>query len=94
MDPEFETAYQDKATVLKGVTNEAQATQQRVQGKGSAVRIIGIEFTGMGHTVRLIAPQLVKRFVKSNNKNDALDAEAICFTNTQSRIISFEADFR
>jgi len=30
-----------------------------------------------GHTVRLIAPQFVKPFVKSN-KNDANDAEAIC----------------
>nr|VFK48790.1 MAG: transposase [Candidatus Kentron sp. SD] len=34
-------------------------------------------FTEMGHTVRLIAPQFVKPFVKSN-KNDAADAEAIC----------------
>ena len=32
----------------------------------------------MGHIVRLIAPQLVKPFVKSNNKNDAIDAEALC----------------
>ncbi len=30
-----------------------------------------------GHEVRLIAPQFVKPFVKSN-KNDAIDAEAIC----------------
>lgn len=34
-------------------------------------------FTQMGHTVRLIAPQFVKPYVKSN-KNDAVDAEAIC----------------
>ena len=34
-------------------------------------------FTEMGHTVRLMAPQFVKPFVKSN-KNDAADAEAIC----------------
>jgi transposase len=32
---------------------------------------------GMGHTVRLIAPQFVKAYVKTN-KNDAADAEAIC----------------
>lgn len=32
---------------------------------------------GMGHTVRLIAPQFVKPYVKTN-KNDAADAEAIC----------------
>lgn len=31
----------------------------------------------MGHTVRLIAPQFVKPYVKGN-KNDANDAEAIC----------------
>jgi len=30
-----------------------------------------------GHTVKLIAPQFVKPYVKSN-KNDAADAEAIC----------------
>ena len=32
---------------------------------------------GQGHTVRLMAPQFVKPYVKSN-KNDAADAEAIC----------------
>lgn len=32
---------------------------------------------GLGHTVRLIAPQFVKPYVKSN-KNDVADAEAIC----------------
>ena len=31
----------------------------------------------MGHTVRLMAPQFVKPYVKTN-KNDAADAEAIC----------------
>lgn len=31
----------------------------------------------LGHTVRLMAPQFVKSYVKSN-KNDAADAEAIC----------------
>lgn len=34
-------------------------------------------FERYGHTVRMIAPQFVKPFVKSN-KNDAADAEAIC----------------
>lgn len=34
------------------------------------------EFERMGHTVRLISPQFVKPYVKSN-KNDAADAEAI-----------------
>ena len=31
----------------------------------------------MGHTVRLMAPQFVKPYVKTN-KNDAADAQAIC----------------
>lgn len=50
--------------------------------------IVGLEACGgshywarvlsrLGHTVRLIAPQFVKPYVKSN-KNDANDAEAIC----------------
>lgn len=34
------------------------------------------EFEKMGHTVKLISPQFVKPYVKSN-KNDAADAEAI-----------------
>jgi transposase len=35
------------------------------------------ELQKLGHTVKLIAPQFVKPYVKSN-KNDANDAEAIC----------------
>ncbi len=35
------------------------------------------KLTELGHTVKLIAPQFVKPYVKSN-KNDAADAEAIC----------------
>jgi transposase len=35
------------------------------------------QLTALGHEVRLIAPAYVKPFVK-RNKNDALDAEAIC----------------
>ena len=31
----------------------------------------------MGHTVKLMAPQFVKPYVRTN-KNDAADAEAIC----------------
>ncbi|ASY57871.1 MULTISPECIES: IS110 family transposase [Sinorhizobium] len=37
----------------------------------------GRELMDMGHTVRLIPPAYVKPFVK-RNKNDAVDAEAIC----------------
>lgn len=50
--------------------------------------LVGIEACGgahywareigqLGHTVKLMAPQFVKPYVKSN-KNDAADAEAIC----------------
>ena len=35
------------------------------------------KFRAMGHEVRLMSPQFVKPYVKSN-KNDAADAEAIC----------------
>jgi transposase len=35
------------------------------------------KFSAFGHTVRLMAPQFVKPYVKSN-KNDVADAEAIC----------------
>ena len=35
------------------------------------------ELQALGHEVRLIPPQYVKPFVKTN-KNDASDAEAIC----------------
>lgn len=35
------------------------------------------ELSKLGHEVRMIAPQFVKPYVKSN-KNDAADAEAIC----------------
>jgi transposase len=35
------------------------------------------QLQGLGHTVKLIAPQFVKPYVKTN-KHDAADAEAIC----------------
>jgi transposase len=34
--------------------------------------------TGHGHSVKLIAPEAVKPFVKKGKKNDAADAAAIC----------------
>jgi transposase len=37
----------------------------------------GQKFKELGHTVKLISPQFVKPYVKSN-KNDMVDAEAIC----------------
>ncbi len=38
---------------------------------------LGAQAATLGHTVKLMAPQYVKPYVKSN-KNDAVDAEAIC----------------
>ena len=35
------------------------------------------KLSALGHTVKLMAPQFVKPYVKTN-KNDAADAEAIC----------------
>ena len=35
------------------------------------------KLTGFGHTVKLMAPQFVKPYVKTN-KNDMADAEAVC----------------
>jgi len=34
--------------------------------------------TGLGHTVKLIAPEAVRPFVKRGKKNDAADAAALC----------------
>ena len=39
------------------------------------------EFGKLGYTVRIMAPQFVKPYVITN-KNDAADAEAICFPFT------------
>ena len=43
---------------------------------------LGQKFQTYGHDVKLIAPQFVKPFVKSN-KNDYRDAEAICEAATR-----------
>jgi transposase len=34
--------------------------------------------TGLGHDVKLVAPEVVKPFIKKGKKNDAADAAAIC----------------
>ena len=67
-----------------------QLRRDQVAGSSSTCRpaSIGMEACGsahhwarklqeLGHTVRLMAPQFVKPYVKTN-KNDAADAEAIC----------------
>lgn len=38
----------------------------------------GRVLTGLGHDVKLIAPEAVKPFVKKGKKNDAADAAALC----------------
>ena len=56
--------------------SEQPACLVGIEASGSAhywARVLG----DLGHTVRLMAPQFVKPYVKSN-KNDANDAEAIC----------------
>src|SRR4051812_46068015 len=49
------------------------------------------EFQKLGHEVKLISPQFVKPYVKSN-KNDANDAEAICeaLTRPNMRFVSIK----
>src|ERR1700678_3102858 len=42
-----------------------------------AAHYLGRELGKLGHTVKLIAPQLVKPYV-SRNKNDGRDAEGLC----------------
>jgi transposase len=56
--------------------SEVQPCLIGIEASGSAhywARVLG----SLGHTVRLMAPQFVKPYVKSQ-KNDANDAEAIC----------------
>ncbi len=61
---------------LSAVVAQLPACTIAMEACGSAHHW-GRLFRTFGHEVRLIAPQFVKPFVKSN-KNDAADAEAIC----------------
>lgn len=45
--------------------------------------------TGLGHEVKLIAPDAVKPFVKKGKKNDAMDAAALCVAGSQPEIHQF-----
>jgi transposase len=38
----------------------------------------GRRLSGLGHEVKLIAPEAVRPFVKKGKKNDAADAAALC----------------
>ena len=46
----------------------------------------GRTLTGLGHDVKLIAPEAVKPFVKKGKKNDAVDAAAICTAARQADV--------
>jgi len=61
---------------LSAVVAQLPACTIAMQACGSAHHWARL-FRPFGHAVRLIAPQFVKPYVKSN-KNDAADAEAIC----------------
>jgi len=51
------------------------------------------KLSAMGHTVKLMAPQFVNPYVKTN-KNDAADAEAICeaVTRPNRRFVPIKTD--
>jgi transposase len=79
-------AIDERGKVL--VKKQLRRDQMAVFFTNLAPCLIGMEACGsahhwarkiqaMGHTVRLMAPQFVKPYVKTN-KNDAADAEAIC----------------
>lgn len=83
-------ADQSGAAVLKKKLNRSQLTlfmanlpqcKVAMEACGGA-HFWGRKFQSMGHEVKLIAPQFVKPFVKSN-KNDAHDAEAIAEAATR-----------
>ena len=61
---------------LSAVVAQLPACMIAMEACGSAHHWARL-FRTFGHEVRLIAPQFVKPYVKSN-KNDAADAEAIC----------------
>ena len=57
---------------------EQQATCMVVMEACGAAHHWARMLTGLGHSVKLIAPEAVKPFVKKGKKNDAADAAAIC----------------
>jgi error-prone DNA polymerase len=57
---------------------EAQPTCMVVLEACGAAHHWGRVLTGLGHTVKLIAPEAVRPFVKRGRKNDAADAAALC----------------
>ena len=47
--------------------------------------------TGLGHDVKLIAPEAVRPFVKKGKKNDAVDAAALCAAASRPDVKSVPA---
>src|SRR3984885_7118801 len=63
---------------------EKQATCTVVMEACGAAHHWARMLTGLGHSVKLIAPEAVKPFVKKGKKNDAADAAAICEETVQN----------
>ncbi len=57
---------------------EAQPACTVVLEACGAARHWGRVLGGLGHTVKLIAPEAVRPFVKRGKRNDAADAAALC----------------
>ena len=81
----------DKEIKVLGIDLAKQSFQLHgVNDKGEVVcggaHDMARKFKELGHDVRLMAPQFVKPYVKSN-KNDAADAEAVCIWRIAEEII-------
>lgn len=63
-----------------------------IEASGSAHHRARV-LSGLGHTVRLMAPQFVKPYVKPQ-KNDTNDAEAICEAVTRSNMRFVSSEIR
>src|SRR3954452_4506928 len=75
LDPEHAKpqAFAPHAEVQRGCINRCHVRRSICHGE-----MRGSVSTGLGHTVKLIAAEAVKPFVKKGKKNDAADAAAIC----------------
>lgn len=54
----------------------------------ASAHFLARKLSAMGHSVKLMAPQYVRPYVKTN-KSDAADAEAICEAVTRSNMRFF-----
>lgn len=74
------------------VFREARAVPDR-DGSVWGARYWARKLSKMGHTVKLIAPQFVKPYVKTN-ENEVADAEAICeaVTGPNMRFVAIKTE--